>query len=70
MDSVSNNVMYKEAMKTMKVNDRDCKAFSVRVGVHQGSVLSPLLFIVLEAVSVCLKSLEKAHLSSCYMQMI
>ena len=36
----------------MKLNGRESKAFSVRVGRHQGSVLSPLLFIiVLEALS-------------------
>ena len=36
----------------MKVNGGLSKAFAVRVGVHQGSVLSPLLFIiVLEALS-------------------
>ena len=37
----------------VRVNGRESKAFSVRVGVHQGSVLSPLLFIilVLEALS-------------------
>ena len=34
------------------MNGRESKAFNVRVGVHQGSVLSPLLFIILlEALS-------------------
>ena len=36
----------------MGERERESKAFSVRVGVHQGSVLSSLLFIiVLEALS-------------------
>ena len=37
--------MYEDAT-TVRVNGRESKAFSVRVGVHQGSVLSPLLFII------------------------
>ena len=42
--------MYEDATTTVRVNGRESKAFSVRVGVHQGSVFSPLLFIiVLEA---------------------
>ena len=41
--------MYEDAT-TVRVNGRESKAFSGRVGVHQGSVLSSLLFIiVLEA---------------------
>ena len=63
MDSVSDNgvdewivsvikAMYEDATTTVRVNGGENKAFSVRVGVHQGSVLSPLLFIiVLEALS-------------------
>jgi hypothetical protein len=44
--------MYEEAMTSVKLNGRESKGFGVRVGVHQGSVLSPLLFIiVLEALS-------------------
>ena len=30
----------------MRVNGRESKSFSVKVVVHQGSVLSPLLFII------------------------
>ena len=39
--------MYEDAT-TVKVNWRESKAFSVRVGVHQGSVLRPLRFIIVE----------------------
>jgi len=42
--------VYEDANTVAKVNGRDSKALGVRVGDHQGSVLSPLLFvIVLEA---------------------
>ena len=40
------------ATTKVRLNGRESNAFSVRVGVHQGSVISPLLFIiVLEALS-------------------
>ena len=44
--------MYKDAMTKVRMNGRKNKTFNVKVGLHQGSVLSPLLFIiVLEALS-------------------
>lgn len=44
--------MYVGATTSVKVNGNESTAFEVKVGVHQGSVLSPLLFtIVLEALS-------------------
>ena len=44
--------MYEDASTKVRMNGRESKAFNVIVGVHQGSVLSPLLFIiVLEALS-------------------
>ena len=44
--------MYEDATTNVWLNGREGNAFSVRVGVHQGSVLSPrLLIIVLEALS-------------------
>ena len=44
--------MYDKSTTVVKHNGNESKAFTVRVGVHQGSVLSPLLFIiVLEALS-------------------
>jgi hypothetical protein len=44
--------MYEDATTSVRVNGRESKGFRVKVGVHQGSVLSPLLFIiVLEALS-------------------
>ena len=48
--------MYVDTIIKVKVNGIGREAFSVRVGVHQGSVLSPLLLvlfvIVLEALSI------------------
>ena len=44
--------MYANARSLVRVGEGFSKEFEVKVGVHQGSVLSPLLFIiVLEALS-------------------
>ena len=44
--------MYANARSRVRVNGQLSEDFDVTVGVHQGSVLSPLLFIlVLEALS-------------------
>ena len=44
--------MYANARSGVRVGEGFSKEFEVKVGVHQGSVLSPLLFIiVLEALS-------------------
>ena len=55
MDSVTVSVikaMYEDASTKVRMNGRESRAFNVKVGVHLGSVLSPLLFInVLKALS-------------------
>ena len=38
--------MYKEVLSQVKVEGEDSKEFTVRVGIHQGSVLSSLIFAV------------------------
>jgi hypothetical protein len=44
--------MYADTSTMVRLNGRVSKGFGVRVGLHQGSVLSPLLFIiVMEALS-------------------
>ena len=45
--------MYSNAKSRVRVGEGYSEEFEVKVGVHQGSVLSPLLFIiVLEASSI------------------
>ena len=43
--------MYKDVRSRVRVGDGYSEEFGVGVGVHQGSVLSPLFIIVLEALS-------------------
>ena len=38
--------MYKEMLSQVKVEGEDSKEFAVRVGIHQGSVLSSFIFAV------------------------
>ena len=45
-------VMYRNAQSRVRINSTFSDSFHVKVGVHQGSALSPLLFIcVLKALS-------------------
>ena len=44
--------MYEGAQTVVRTTEGDSKAFNVKVGLHQGSVFSPLLFvIVMEMIS-------------------
>ena len=58
--------MYEDAITTVRVNGRESKAFSIRLGVHQGLVLSPLKVSHCTQ-RPCLESLEKDYPWSCCM---
>ena len=56
--------MYTDVKSRVRVNGQYSKEFGVGVGVHQGSVLSPLLFILVpEALSA--SSVLVCHKSFC-----
>ena len=38
--------MYREVLSQVKVEGDDSKEFAVRMGIYQGSILSPLIFAV------------------------
>ena len=45
-------VMYENAKSKVRLNEKLSKESNIKVGFHQGTVLSPLLFIIrLEALS-------------------
>ena len=52
--------MYEDASTKVRMNGRKSRASNVKVGVYQGSVLSPLLFIIV----------LEAYLWNCFMRMI
>ena len=52
-------VMYQNARSQVRVNNLFSDVFDVQVGVHQGSVLSPLLFIIV------LETLSQKFCTSC-----
>ena len=45
-------VMYENAKSTVNINGTIGDPFPFKVGVHQGSVLSPLLFIIVRVLRV------------------
>jgi len=40
------HVMYEGSQTVVRTTEGDSKAFNVKVGLHQGSVLSPLLLVL------------------------
>jgi hypothetical protein len=49
--------MYCDACTTVKLQEGESSEFEVKVGLHQGSVLSPLLFVnMLDELSKKLRS--------------
>ena len=42
--------MYHEVLSQVKVEGEDSKEFAVRMGIHEGSVLSPFIFAVVMVV--------------------
>ena len=56
--------MYEKVSTAVKLGEGESVAFPVRVGVHQGSVLSPLLFSIV-LLKHCQLSSELVYHGSC-----
>ena len=59
--------MYANATSSVRINGTLGEKFGVQVGVHQGSVLSPLLFIM--ALEALAREFRSGCLGSCFMLM-
>ena len=59
--------LYDGAKTRVRVGSAYSEEFEVKVGVHQGSVLSPLLFAIV--VVVITENERRCVLMNCYMQM-
>ena len=57
--------MYTEANTSVKTQDGPSDKFKVKVGLHQGSVLSPLLFVSVMKVIACERQERDYHGSCC-----
>ena len=52
--------MYEEAKTVIRTPEGDSSALSVKVGLHEGSVLSPLLFVIV--MEVIIKELQVGYI--------
>ena len=59
-------VMYEGAQTVVRTTEGDSKAFNVKVGLHQGSVLSPLLFVIVMEMSNSMSMREIAKKLGCW----
>ena len=59
--------LFEDAHTVVRTGTGDSDEFEVKVGVHQGLVLSPVLFAIV--MDVCQEKQELDYRGSCFMQM-